>query len=292
MIRPSTFSIVAFDPQDQSWGVAVASKFLAVGNVVPWARAGVGAVATQSHANTSYGPRGLALMESGASASLALEKLLEDDPDRELRQAGMVDQQGRCATYTGKSCYPWAGGVAGQNYVAQGNILASEQVVVAMVDNFTKASGDLPHRLLAALIAGDQAGGDRRGKQSAAIFVVKAKSGYGGFNDRWVDYRVDDHPDPIQRLGELLELHELYFNKSVESDQLRIEGNVLFQLQSIMLRLGYFLDQPVGVYDEKTRASLEAFLGNENFEERVDIKNGIIDKPVYDYILHQFGTAR
>ena len=292
MIRPSTFSIVAFNPQDQSWGIAVASKFLAVGNVVPWASAGAGAIATQSYSNTSFGPNGLDLMKAGASASQALEKLLADDPDRELRQVGIVDRQGGSATFTGKACFPWAGGISGQNYAAQGNILASEQVVAALADTFKETTDDLPHRLLAALMAGDRAGGDRRGKQSAAIFVVKAKSGYGGFNDRWVYYRVDDHPDPVMRLGELLELHELYFNKSDESDRLRIESNVLFQLQSVMLRLGYFLDEPGGVYDEKTQASLEAFLGNENFEERVDIKNGIIDKPVYEYLLRQFGSER
>jgi uncharacterized Ntn-hydrolase superfamily protein len=292
MIFPSTFSIVAYDPQAQAWGIAVASKFLAVGSVVPWAKAGVGAVATQSYANTSFGPRGLDFMEEGLSASQALERLLADDPERELRQVGLVDHQGGSATFTGKSCYSWAGGVAGQNFAAQGNILAGEQVVAALVETFTKTNKDLPHRLLAALLAGDRSGGDRRGRQSAAIYVVKSKGGYGGFNDRWVDYRVDDHPDPVLRLGELLELYDLYFSKSGESDQIKLEGDVLFQLQMILSRLGYYQEQPSKQYDEKTRTALEAFMGNENFEERVDIKTGKMDKPVYEHILRRFGTEK
>jgi uncharacterized Ntn-hydrolase superfamily protein len=288
MVYPSTFSIVAYDPQEQAWGIAVASKFLAVGSVVPWARAGVGAVATQSYANTSFGPRGLDFMEAGLTANQALERLLSDDPERELRQVGLVDRMGGTATFTGKSCYSWAGGIAGPNFAAQGNILAGEQVITTLVDTYVKTNGNLPHRLHAALLAGDRAGGDRRGKQSAAIYVVKPKGGYGGFNDRWVDYRVDDHPDPVLRLGELLELHELYFNKSDASAEIELVGDVLISLQKIMARLGYGQDLPLGKYEDKTRLALEAFMGNENFEERVDIKNGKIDKPVYDHILHQF----
>ena len=292
MIYPSTFSIVAYDPQEQTWGIAVASKFLAVGSVVPWAKAGIGAVATQSYANTSFGPHGLDLMGEGLSASQALERLLSDDPDREQRQVGLVDQRGGSATFTGKSCYAWAGGVTGPNFAAQGNILASEQVVNAVAETFTKTNGNLPKRLHAAILAGDRAGGDRRGRQSAAILVVKAKGGYGGFNDRWVDYRVDDHPDPVLRLGELLNLHELYFGKSDENDHIPLEGEVLRQLQLIMIRLGYYHSEPSGTYDEKTRTALRAFLGNENFEERVDFQTGQIDKPVYDHILRQYQVDR
>lgn len=292
MIFPSTFSIVACDLQEQAWGVAVASKFLAVGSVVPWARAGVGAVATQSYANTSFGPRGLDFMEQRLNASQALERLLADDPERDLRQVGLVDGQGLSATFTGKSCYTWAGGVAGLNFTAQGNILAGEQVVDALADTFTKTSGNLPHRLYAALLAGDRAGGDRRGRQSAAILVVKPKGGYGGFNDRWVDYRVDDHPDPVIRLGELLDLHNLYFNKSDESERVQLEGDVLRRLQQIMTRLGYYHGEPGEIYDEKTRIALEAFMGNENFEERIELKTGQIDRPVYEFIIRQFWTDR
>lgn len=288
MIHPSTFSIVAYDPQEQAWGVAVASKFLAVGSVVPWAQAGVGAIATQSYANTSYGSRGLALMEQGFSANETLEQLLADDPERELRQVGLVDRYGGSATFTGKSCYTWAGGLLGEGFAAQGNILAGAHVIEAMVDVYTKTPGGITQRLFAALLAGDRAGGDRRGRQSAAIYVVKPQGGYGGFNDRWVDFRVDDHPDPVARLGELLDLNQLYFGKSSEEDQILIEGSVLQRLQTIMLRLGYYHGETQGIYDEQTQAALEMFTGNENFEERVNIKKGTIDKPVYDFIIRQF----
>jgi len=182
-----------------------------VGAVVPWAQAGAGAVATQSFANTSFGPRGLALMGTGLSAQEALERLLEDDPDRELRQVGLVDSHGGSGTFSGSGCFAWAGGVAGKGYAIQGNILAGRRVVPAMERTFLKTKGDLPTRLHAALLAGDRAGGDKRGRQSAAIYVVKPKGGYGGFLDRWLDYRVDDHQVPVPRLGELLEMHDLYF---------------------------------------------------------------------------------
>ena len=179
-----TFSIVACDLDDQAWGVAVASKFPAVGAVVPYARAGAGAVATQSFANTSFGPRGLEMMASGLSAQETLDRLLEGDPDRELRQVGLVDARGGAATFSGSECFAWAGGVTGAGYAIQGNILANENVVPAMERAFQEMSGRLPARLLAALLAGDRAGGDKRGRQSAAIYVVRPQGGYGGYLDR------------------------------------------------------------------------------------------------------------
>ena len=240
-----TFSIVACDLDEQAWGVAVASKFPAVGAVVPWAQAGVGAVATQSFANTSFGPRGLALMGAGFTAQQTLERLLEDDPDKELRQVGLVDAQGGAASFSGNGCFAWAGGVAGPSttlpstalrmgYAIQGNILASGRVVPAMEKAFLKTKGNLPTRLHAALLAGDRAGGDRRGRQSASIYVTKPKGGYGGYLDRWMDYRVDDHPDPVPRLGELLEMHELYFGKSPESERVALKGSALKQVTDIL----------------------------------------------------------
>ncbi|RME89342.1 MAG: DUF1028 domain-containing protein [Anaerolineae bacterium] len=289
MYQLSTFSIVACDLEEQAWGVAVASKFPAVGAVVPWAQAGVGAVATQSYANTSFGPRGLEMMAQGLSAEETLERLLAEDPERELRQVGLVDAQGRAATFTGKECHEWAGGRTGPGYAIQGNILVGANVVEAMEDAFLHTEGDLPSRLFAALLAGDRAGGDRRGKQSAAIYVVKPKGGYGGFNDRWIDYRVDNHIDPLPQLGELLELHHLYFGKSPESERVHLKGetDLLKKLQTIMDGLGYY--SPVtGEYDETTRAALRAFLGNENFEERSDPDAGWIDRPVLEYILRKF----
>jgi uncharacterized Ntn-hydrolase superfamily protein len=283
-----TFSIVACDLNEDAWGVAVASKFPAVGAVVPWAQAAVGAVATQSFANTSYGPRGLALMSTGHTAEEALSRLLEDDPDREQRQVGLVDAQGRAATFTGAGCFKWAGGVAGKGYAIQGNILKSARVVPAMEKAFLGTKGNLAARLYAALLAGDRAGGDKRGRQSAALYVVKPKAGYGGFNDRWMDYRVDDHNDPIQRLGELIEMHELYFGKSPESKRVTLTGDDLKRLQIILQNLGYTRSVPSGKFDRATRRAFTAFMGNENFEERSDPSAGWVDKPVLNYIFKKF----
>ena len=234
-----TFSIVACDLKEKTWGIAVASKFPAVGAVVPWAQAEAGALATQSFANTSFGPRGLEMMADGLSADETLAKLLLDDSDRELRQVGLVDVQGNAATFTGNGCFPWAGGVTGKGYAIQGNILASAKVVPAMEKKFLAVKGDLPTRLHAALLAGDRAGGDKRGRQSAAIYVVKPNGGYGGFIDRWIDYRVDDHADPVPRLGELIELHRLYFGKSPENEQVPLKGKVLEQITTILKQEGY-----------------------------------------------------
>ncbi len=277
-----TFSIVACDLKENSWGVAVASKFPAVGAVVPWAIAGAGAVATQSFANTSFGPRGLEMMAAGLSADETLAKLLMDDPERELRQVGLVDAKGKAATFTGGGCFPWAGGVKGKGYAIQGNILASAKVVPAMEKKFLATKGDLPSRLHAALLAGDRAGGDKRGRQSAAIYVVKPNGGYGGYVDRWIDYRVDDHEDPVPRLGELLELHRLYFDKSPESDRTALKGKSLEQITGILKRTGH-LKKTTSFVD-----AFNAFIGNENFEERADPNGQWIDKPVLKYLVKKF----
>lgn len=201
-----TFSIVGADPRTGEVGVAVASRFLAVGSVVPFAQAGVGAIATQSYANTTYGPRGLELLRRKLAPQTILQRLTRDDPQRDLRQVGIVDAQGRSATYTGSKCIRWAGGIAGKNFAAQGNILAGEAVVQAMADAFQKTQGELALKLMAALEAGERAGGDARGKQSAAILVARKNGGYGGFDDRYIDLRVDDHPEPVQELRRLLTL--------------------------------------------------------------------------------------
>lgn len=291
MPDPSTFSIVAWDPGLPAWGVAVASKFLAAGAVVPWARAGAGAVATQSHANTSFGPDGLTLMKAGASAQEALSQLIAADPQSAKRQVGMVDPRGGSATFTGSECFDWAGGLTGPGFAVQGNILADSQVVQAMADAFVKdPEQSLPWRLHAALLAGDRAGGDRRGRQSASILVVKSQGGYGGYNDRWIDYRVDDHADPVVRLGEILKLHDLYFGESSPGDQLVLSGVPLQVLQRLMDRLGLYTGPAHGIYDPPTRRSLETFIGNENFEERADFVAGRLDRPVYEYLLDHFGV--
>lgn len=291
MSRPrlSTFSIVAWDPDGPTWGVAVASKFPAVGAVVPWAAAGAGAVATQSFANTSYGPRGLALMASGQPAQTALDLLLSEDDDRAQRQAGLVDPSGGAATFTGPGCLAWAGGRTGKGYAVQGNILAGPGVVEAMAADFEASPGPLPERLVRALLAGDRAGGDRRGRQSAAVLVVRAGAGYAGFNDRWVDYRVDDAEDPVPRLGELLEIHHLFFEQSPPQDRLPLQGETLERLRAIAAGLGYGPPPAGSGLDEGTRAALRSFLGNENFEDRVDLQAGTIDRPAFEYLMRRFG---
>jgi uncharacterized Ntn-hydrolase superfamily protein len=286
MNRLSTFSIVAYDAAEDAWGIAVASKFPAVGAVVPWAQAGAGAVATQSYANTTFGPQGLELMSKGAQG--ALNELLANDEERELRQVGIVDSQGRSATFTGADCFEWAGGETGENYCVQGNLLSGPEVIEHMASAFEDSKKDLPERLLDALLAADQAGGDRRGKQSAAICVVKPEGGYGGFNDRWIDYRVDDHEDPVPRLIEILGLHSLYFEKSPAEEELEIDAAVCEALQQIMQNLGYDFEEITGEFDQKTQTALHQFIANENFEERIDFEKGRIDQPVYEYLLKKF----
>ena len=202
----NTFSIVAYDPDKKEWGIGVASKFLAVGAVVPWAKAGVGAIATQSFANTSYGPNGLDLLAKGKSAEETIKALTDEDQQKDQRQVGIIDANGNAATFTGSKCQAWAGGKTGKNYACQGNILAGEAVVTGMAKAFEDAKGPLAWRIMAALEAAEKAGGDKRGKQSAAILVVREKGGYGGFNDRMIDFRVDDHETPIQELARILAL--------------------------------------------------------------------------------------
>jgi uncharacterized Ntn-hydrolase superfamily protein len=265
----STFSIVAFDPKTGELGVAVQSKFIAVGAVVPWAKAGVGAIATQSYANTSYGPKGLELLSQGLSPEEVLEKLVSEDPERELRQVGIVDTRGRAAAFTGKKCFPWAGHIVGENFACQGNILAGKEVVEAMAEAFVRTSGTLAERLLSALFAGQKAGGDRRGQQSAALLVVKEKGGYGGFNDRYVDLRVDDHPQPIEELRRLYELHQLYFAPAKPEEIVPLTENLRRRLQELLQKLGYFRGPADGKPSPEFDEALFRFCGVENLEEHL-----------------------
>ena len=202
----NTFSIVAYDPDEKEWGVGVASKYLAVGAVVPWAKASVGAIATQSYANTSYGPKGLGLLAQGWSAEVTMKLLTDEDKDKDYRQVGIIDANGNAATFSGSKCSKWAGGKTGKNYACQGNILKGEAVVNDMAKAFEDEKGPLAWRIMAALEAAEKAGGDSRGKQAAAILVVREKAGSGGFNDRMIDFRVDDHEEPIEELARILSL--------------------------------------------------------------------------------------
>lgn len=212
----ATFSIVAYDPDTKELGVAVQSKFIAVGSVVPWAKAGVGAVATQSYANTTYGPKALDLMSQGIEPGKVMELMTDIDRDAAVRQVGLVDAKGRSATYTGAKCHAWAGGIKGENFACQGNILAGEDVVKNMAKSFQESKGDLGERLIAALQAGQDAGGDSRGMQSAALLIVRDGWGYGGYNDRYRDLRVDDHAEPIKELKRVYDLHREIFPKPVK----------------------------------------------------------------------------
>ena len=254
-------------------------KFIGVGAVVPFARAGAGAVATQSYANTAYGPHALQLMEEGKTAEEALEIILRDDPERHLRQVGLIDAHGNAATFTGEGCYDWAGGMTGENFAAQGNILVDQRTVEAMGDTFTSAKGTLAERLLKALDAGQEAGGDSRGKQSAAIYVVKEKGGYGGFNDRLIDLRVDDHPDPIKELIRIFNLHQLYFSTSKSERVVPVDGDVEEMLQSELERHGYLKE------GKSVEQALRDYLHTENFEMREH--EGSIDLDVLEFMKQQ-----
>jgi len=202
----ATFSIVAFDPATKELGVAVQSKFLAVGSIVPWAKAGVGAVATQAKGNPTYGPKGLSLLKEGKSPEKVIELLLENDDEKEYRQLGIIDAAGNTANFTGKECLDWAGGIKEDNFSVQGNILVSEETITEMASTFKNEEGPLADRLVASLKAGQKAGGDSRGRQAAALYVVKENGSYGGYSDRYIDLRVDDHKSPIEELERLLNL--------------------------------------------------------------------------------------
>lgn len=282
-----TFSIVARDPQTGDLGIAVQSKFLAVGAVVPWAKAGVGAIATQSWGNTSYGPRGLALLAKGLSAAETMARITADDEHRESRQVGIVGASGAPATFTGDACYPWAGGVVGEHYACQGNILVSEETVQAMARTFEETSGPLYDRLIAALAAGQAAGGDSRGQQSAALLVVREGGGYGGFNDRFIDLRVDDHPHPIEELRRILQLHKLYLFPPNPADITSIDSSVARELQTLLTASGDYQGALDGTYDNVTRDAFRAFSGRENLEERW-FEDARVDRVVLEYMRQKY----
>jgi uncharacterized Ntn-hydrolase superfamily protein len=262
MAKSSTYSVAACDLDRREWGVAVQSKFLAVGAIVPWAEADVGAVATQAFANPRYGPDGLALLGDGLTADEVVERLTAADPGRDDRQLGVVDGAGRSATFTGSGCFEWAGGRAGRDYAAQGNILVSEATVDALAGTFESSAGrPLAARLAACLAAAQAAGGDRRGQQSASLLVVRKEGGYAGLSDVLVDLRVDDHPTPVDELERLLSLHELYFGETPQDEWLELDENLAAELRERLDRLGYA--------DPDLRSAFEAWAGTENLEERV-----------------------
>ena len=255
--RPiSTYSIVACDLDRGEWGVAVQSKFLAVGSVVPWAEPEVGAVATQAYANPRYGPDGLALLRQGLSAEDVVKRLTEADDGRDQRQLGVVDAAGRGATFTGSECNEWAGGRTGAGYAAQGNILVSGDTVDALAETFEATEGLLAERLLASLTAAQAAGGDSRGQQSASLLVVRRDGGYAGLSDVVLDLRVDDHETPIEELRRLHGLHDQLFGQTPRDRWLTVDGELRAEIDERLATLGY--------------ERLEDWAGVANLEERVD----------------------
>ncbi len=261
-----TFSIVATD--GTSWGVAVASKFLAVGSAVPAAVAGIGAIATQADANVGYKPQALFILDGGATAIEALAALLASDVGRDHRQVGIVDAAGGAASHTGPACFAWAGGRTGPGYAIQGNVLTGEEVVAEVERSWLDGSVDTPlaHRLLLALAAGDAAGGDRRGRQSAALLVVREGAGYGGLDDIAVDLRVDDHVTPIPELLRLLALNDLYLTASTESEKVQVTAALAQEIGLLVASLGH--------------PDLAAWVGTENYEMRVAADGTWIDEVV------------
>jgi uncharacterized Ntn-hydrolase superfamily protein len=255
--RVATYSICACDLEAAQWGVATQSKFLAVGSIVPWAAPHVGAIATQSYANPRYGPDGLALLREGLSADEVVERLTSADDDRALRQLGIVDGEGRAASYTGEGCHAWAGGRVGEHYAAQGNILVSAATVDALAETFEGTAGQpLASRLLDCLDAAEAAGGDSRGRQSAALLVVERDGGYAGLSDVLIDLRVDDHSDPLAELRRIYRLHDDLFGRTPREEWITVDDALRAELDTLLERAGH--------------TSLAGWAGVENLEERVD----------------------
>ena len=282
-MRSSTFSIVACDLGQRAWGVAVASRFLAIGALSAWAEPEVGAIATQSWIKASYGVEGLRFLSQGASAPEALRLLVEEDDGRDQRQAAMVDREGRTAVHTGSACLDWAGHRLGPSYAAQGNMLVSEATLTALAETFeSRPSKPLAERLLAALAAAQAAGGDRRGQQAAALRVVKPGAGYLGA-DVLVDLRVDDHPEPVEELQRLYQLHQLYFGATPNVEWLRVDSELAAELRQRLDRLGYS--------GGDLGADLDTWAGVENLEERV---RGVerLDPVVLEQLRKQEGGSR
>jgi uncharacterized Ntn-hydrolase superfamily protein len=280
--RLTTFSIVAADVATGEIGIAVESKFLSVGAVVPWVRAGAGAIATQAFANTAYGPRALELLERGVPPDDVAQALLANDEGRDDRQFGIVAADGRATTFTGSRCIAYAGGIAGTGFAAQGNCLAAEAVVEALARTFTAMEGPLSDRLVAALRVAQDAGGDKRGQQSAALIVEKPRGGYAEFNDRYVDLRVDDHATPIDELARLLQLHKLYFFAPEPQDVIDIDGALGDELVRELRRVGALAPEHQ-TFDARARETLVAYMHVENLENRVR-DDGRIDRQTLDYL--------
>ena len=286
----STFSIVALDPANGDLGVAVQSKFPNVRVAVPYAEAGVGAVATQSFSNSDFGTRGLELLRLGATPQEVLTIVGRGDEGLEDRQVGIVDAKGRAATFTGKNCFAWAGGRTGPGYAIQGNILVSELTVAAMEKAFLETRGSLADRLLASIQAGAEAGGDRRGRQSAALLVVREGASYDGKSDRYIDISVYDATDPIAEIFRLWELQKIHFERSDPNDLIPIGGEDARYLQRLLAKKGFHEGRVDGVWDEASTKALAGYMGWENYDTRIR-HDGRIDRKILALIRQKEGAA-
>ena len=265
--RPSTFSIVARDPETRAVGVAVQSKFVSVGSVVPFVSADAGAIATQSFANVAYGPDGLDLLRRGHDAQAVVDTLTAGDAEAESRQVGVAGRDGSVAAFTGAECFDVAGDLQGEQYTVQGNILENETTLTAMADTFEATDGGLPEKLLAALHAGNEAGGDSRGEQSAAMYVAKPEGGYDGGNDRWIDVRVDDHDHPIDELERVFKIYDVTLLARAAPDETReLSGEPAEAVERVLADLGFYDGAPSETFDDAARDALEDFRGMNNFE--------------------------
>ncbi len=277
-----TFSIVARDKETGELGIAVQSKFISVGAVVPWIDLQAGAIATQAMANLEYGRTGLKLLSAGMSSKQVLNVLLEMDPEREHRQVGIVDLHGNAVTYTGKSCYNWAGGVAGDGVAAQGNILVSEATVNAMFDTYLKTTGDLAEKLLSALQAGQKAGGDRRGQQSANLLVYKKNAGYGGGSDVYIDVRIDDHPQATSELRRVFELYSMTLLEREDPKEVTELTPVIYQEIGRKLKTLGYLDSN-GFAEKEVKPAFTRWLHTENFENK-EREDNLVWNSVLNYL--------
>ncbi|NHJ48650.1 MAG: DUF1028 domain-containing protein [Asgard group archaeon] len=278
-----TFSIVAYDPVKKEWGIAVQSKFVAVGAIVPYARANIGAIATQAYCNTSYGPDGLELLEKGMSAEDVIELLTEHDLKKEHRQVGIVDSKGNAAAFTGQECYDWAGHIVGKNYCCQGNILASADVVRSMASTYENTEGDMIEKFLAVLDAAQEKGGDKRGQEAAAILIVKEKGAYDGGTDRYIDIRVDEHPTPIKELHNIFEVYDLcILNRDDPKDIVKLEGEVLGNVLKILNNEGFY-SGTAKKFTPEVKDALIKWMHTNNFEVK-EREDEFLFGSVYRYI--------
>jgi uncharacterized Ntn-hydrolase superfamily protein len=277
-----TFSIVAHDPQTNELGIAVASKFPAVGSLVPWIDLEAGAIATQAYANLEYGRTGLKLLKSGKSSPEVFKDLIDHDEGRETRQVGMIDKNGQKVTFTGKECYPWAGSIEGENFVAQGNILTGEEVVLAMKNTFIETKGDLAEKLMCALEAGNKAGGDSRGEQSAHLLVYKKNSGYGGGSDVYIDVRVDDHPQAVSELRRVFELYSLTLLEREELENIQeLTPEVYNRICKKLLEIGFIDKLPEDNVHKQT--VFIQWLHTYNFENK-ERSDGYVWNSILEYL--------